>query len=120
MKLPEIDGASLDPCIRHTVLYLRSLGFDTTDSGDGLSKRGMEGCLDYPHVAIVTTPRKMFRESFRLKAALGEPWQVEASFSPNDGKCILFASKPLDFNPDTMAQDGLIVDVPVERSADGL
>jgi len=35
---PYIDFSLLDPGIRRTVAWLRGLGFETTDSGDGVSK----------------------------------------------------------------------------------
>jgi len=48
----------LDPGIRETVKWLRSLGHDTTDSGDGRSKPAdwyeSGEALPYPHVYIQT------------------------------------------------------------------
>lgn len=44
----------VDPGIRRTVAFLRDRGFDTIDSGDGVTKRlaGDLEALDYPHVFI--------------------------------------------------------------------
>lgn len=44
---------ALDPGIRRTVLWLRQMGFETTDSGDGRSKPKDEEVEPYPHVHMV-------------------------------------------------------------------
>lgn len=105
--MPEFNAAALDPGIREVVVRLRSFGFETTDSGDGLSKRGEGRVFNFPHVAITVKKQAMFKEAYRLQAVLGDEWSVEGSFDPKDGSCILFASKPLEFNPDTMFREGL-------------
>lgn len=48
------EGASaLDPGVRDLVLALRSAGYETTDSGDGVSKPQVDGCtLPFLHVYI--------------------------------------------------------------------
>lgn len=46
----DFDPSELDPGIRDLVVHLRSHGFDTRDSGDGVSK-GDRGQA-WPHVAI--------------------------------------------------------------------
>ncbi len=61
-----IDLNELDPGIRRTVAFLREHGFDTTDSGDGVSKfqpdsrwyvpDDPEAWSQAPHVVIRTTP----------------------------------------------------------------
>lgn len=60
----------LDPGIRHTVRWLQSEGFDTTDSGDGESKlQGDDPCLcalPFPHVAISVSPARLHEEADRL------------------------------------------------------
>jgi hypothetical protein len=45
---------NLDPGITKVVTFLRQKGFETTDSGDGVTKRaaGDEEALDLPHVAV--------------------------------------------------------------------
>ena len=55
MSEPNYD--ELDPGIRRTVRWVRSLGLETTDSGDGVTKLGLgwgEGleALAFPHVII--------------------------------------------------------------------
>ena len=42
--------ADLDPGIRDLVVYLRSCGFETTDSGDGVSKPDDERVFQVPHI----------------------------------------------------------------------
>lgn len=54
---PEEETAMIAACapgIRRTVAWLRSLGFDTTDSGDGKANvhAGIEGACEFPMVAI--------------------------------------------------------------------
>lgn len=44
---------SLDPGVRRLVTLLRERGFNTTDSGDGVSKPSDERSMDVPHVAIL-------------------------------------------------------------------
>lgn len=38
MSTDDLDPSALDPGIRRTILWLRARGFNTTDSGDGVSK----------------------------------------------------------------------------------
>lgn len=54
MEADYLDAESLTPGIRRTVLLLRSWGYETCDSGDGVTNvaAGMEGARDYPHVVI--------------------------------------------------------------------
>jgi hypothetical protein len=105
--MSEFNPDDLDPGIRRTVLWLRKAGFDTTDSGDGVSKfkvaEPMEGALDYPHVVCVLKPEELYYEAIfmaRLVQAQGvkvvqngrrEPGQaeVQASLDPADGSAIL-------------------------------
>ncbi len=53
MKLLDYD--KLDPGIRETVRWLRGLGFNTTDSGDGVSKRPGD-CVCQPHMSHTNQP----------------------------------------------------------------
>ena len=80
-------------------------GFETCDSGDGYSKLGteLEDCmLDFPHVAMLSTPGELVSEANRLMACLEEvgltfeptdvPLEdphIEASYSPVDGRAVL-------------------------------
>jgi hypothetical protein len=105
----------LDPGIRETVRFLRKHGFETVDSGDGVSKVGTEledAMLDFPHVAMLTTPYTMVEESERLYSLLkaqgvqfgpngvvsvdpnnppSDP-HIDVSYSPVDGHAILMLS----------------------------
>lgn len=83
----------LDPGIAETVWLLRSCGFDTTDSGDGVSKPPDERSMDFPHVAAVTTPATMCADADRMAVVLGEGWTVEASYSTEGRTAILLATR---------------------------
>lgn len=61
-----LDYSSLDPGIREVVRLLRSLRFDTTDSGDGYSKPEDERALECHHVFMSVYPEHMVVESRRL------------------------------------------------------
>jgi len=66
----------LDPGIREVVRWLRAAGFDTYDSGDGVSKtdwiaRGT--AMRVPHVFIRTTPAAMTTDARDLL------WAVRAT-----------------------------------------
>lgn len=85
---------NLDPGIRRTVAWLRERGFETTDSGDGVSKAEAiaEGeALETPHVFIVSTPARMNEEAERLLAALSRfgvvvgSAEIQATYDPSDG-----------------------------------
>jgi hypothetical protein len=63
----------LDPGIRRVVRWLREHGFETTDSGDGVSKWSLiqDGeALDFPHVFMVVRPEEMVAEARRLRGEL--------------------------------------------------
>ncbi len=88
----------LDPGIRKTVEWLNECGFETTDSGDGVSKVGMECALDVPNVFMEVTPDSMVEEARRLHALLQDRGvdfgqyadaSIQASFDPVDGSSIL-------------------------------
>ena len=89
----------LDSGIRQTVEWLRAHDFETTDSGDGVSKPDMECALDCPNVFMVVVPDSMINESLRLLTLLqergidprapGSEVSVEASFDPANGLAIL-------------------------------
>lgn len=99
-----IDYEQLDPGIRDLVRRLREAGFDTTDSGDGVSKppewyqpdeRGITEAFDFPHVVCKTEPHLLFAESRRLLALLGDEWDVEANYHPRHGSATMLA-RPSD------------------------
>lgn len=101
--------ASLNPGIRSTVWQFREWGFDTKDSGDGKTHQ-FDCDLKCPYVHIETTPDKLASEADRLLGLLKQSGvnfdncphpqdnpeefadfpTVEASYSPIDGKAIIF------------------------------
>ncbi len=79
----------LDPGIRYTVLWLRSEGFDTTDSGDGESKLvgddSYPGALSFPHVVLSVPPSNLYAEADRLWERLIQIGiDVQATFMDNE------------------------------------
>jgi hypothetical protein len=94
----DFDYEQLDPDIRETVRLLREHDFETTDSGDGVTKKDwIEAgeALDFPHVAAATTPDCMIVDAETMARVLGKGWVVEASYSTADGRAILFAREAL-------------------------
>ena len=89
------DYAKLDPGIREIVRLLRYAGFDTADSGDGVSKSRSDYERGYalrtPHIFSVAVPDQMLKEARRMQTLLGGAWAVEASFSATDGTALLMA-----------------------------
>lgn len=83
---------ALDPGIRDVVRRLNDAGFTTTDSGDGVSKQGMECAIDVPNVACRTTTATMFTDADRLATVLDSEWAIQASYDPRDGSCVLLAT----------------------------
>lgn len=93
-----MDPNELSPGIRDLVIWLNSMGFQTTDSGDGTNFReGMECAVPYPMVAMRTSARHMVQDARRLRAALmgrsvdlnRKGIAIEASYSPIDDVAIL-------------------------------
>jgi hypothetical protein len=94
--------STINPGIREVVRRLRDAGFDTTDSGDGVTNvaAGMEGALKVPHVhmfirlTLDTKDAHFFNEACRLRDVV-ESWGVElgglnpasvqAMYDPCDG-----------------------------------
>lgn len=81
--------------MRDTVLWVRSLGFNTTDSGDGVTnvEAGMEGAMDIPHVFMpIASDGMAYGEADRLWEAVCEKGlgdhpdvDIQLSYSPKDG-----------------------------------
>jgi hypothetical protein len=97
----DFDINDIQPRLRKTVTWLRSLGFKTCDSGDGVInvEAGMEGALDIPHVAMAVDSDKMKEESHRLYDACllaGISGKIEVSYDPADGVAILMLYDVLD------------------------
>jgi hypothetical protein len=85
----DLNYSNLDPGIRDVVRLLRERGFNTTDSGDGVSKVAkhgpMDGVLPFPHVVALLDEETMISETKRLgrlALEIGSEWHVEMSWSP--------------------------------------
>jgi hypothetical protein len=94
---------ALDPGIRETVKWLRGHFFQTTDSGDGVSKAELIAsgyALDFPHV-MMTAPRLTMSQAaydlFRLLKLRGvlcvphgkEGPHISATYDPADGSAVI-------------------------------
>lgn len=85
----------LDPGIRDIVLRIQAAGFETTDSGDGVSKpqEWYESgeAIPFPHVVVRTTPKRMIVDAHTVADLLGPDWNVEAEYQTLTGDAHLFA-----------------------------
>ena len=87
----------LDPGIRDVVAELQAAGFNTTDSGDGVTKLLAGGwdpdeVLDMAHVISQTDADNATTEARRLQSIVeANAWdaRVELSWSPSDDVWIL-------------------------------
>lgn len=85
MEEGELNYEELDPGIRELVRWLRSLGFDTCDSGDGESKPQERRFLDFQHVfIIVKEPQNLIEECLRLQTMLKRDHGIELKPSGPD------------------------------------
>ena len=66
MRLPDINYQQLDPGVRRLVQLLREAGFETIDSGDGVSKPEDERALHFPHVFCRVPVDRSLAEADRL------------------------------------------------------
>lgn len=93
-----VDG--VDAGVSNLVALLRLHRFDTTDSGDGVSKLASDpDALPYPHVFIihrdaetlVAEAKRLLRVVTQWKSTktFAEGQAIEANFSPVDGVCVL-------------------------------
>lgn len=91
---------ALDPGIREVVRLLRDAGFDTTDSGDGVSKPAVGRTLDIPHVHIRVLRADLIDASHAVRDLLKHRGvrfgkvqapcpHVEATYSPCDGVAVV-------------------------------
>lgn len=102
--MTEAEYNNLDPGIRNVVRFLRAWEFNTTDSGDGVSKVGTEleaEMIHRPHVVMTTDRATLLNEADRLVAVLGTQGiqvqaqhmsagiHIQASYDPIDGICTL-------------------------------
>ena len=85
----------LCPGIRRIVLWLRGLGYDTTDSGDGVSNEGMGCAMDIPNVHMTCDPQELLEKADELHQHLArkgistgdDPWagaSIQATYNPAD------------------------------------
>lgn len=86
----DIDYSALTPGIRRTVALLRSWGFETTDSGDGVTnvQAGMEGAMTRPNVYITVRSDEMIGEADRLLGLLLDIGVEVDTQGPDDAPCI--------------------------------
>lgn len=79
--LAEDEIAALDPGIRRTVVWLREHGFETSDSGDGISKlaAGDSEALEVPHVVMEVHKHDLIEEADRLTRILSEERSIEVA-----------------------------------------
>lgn len=96
--LPSDWETSLDPGIKNVVFYLGTHGFDTRDSGDGITKinAGWEPyteALPYPHVMCHVDKYSFFVEAKRLQDLMPD-WVVQADFDPKNEVCMLTLYNP--------------------------
>ena len=93
----EFDETKIQPTMRKVCRWLRSNGYVTTDSGDGVINvlAGMEGALDRPHVFMqVGSPYDGVRSAQGLlklcqEKGLAEGYRIEYLYSPIDGVGVL-------------------------------
>lgn len=94
----DFDYESLNPGIRETVRWLHYNGFETCDSGDGVTnaEAGMECAMDTPMVACQVQLSVLIAETDRLWSLLcslhgGVPpsVSVQASYAPGEPGIIL-------------------------------
>lgn len=85
--MEEINYDELDSGIRETVKILQGAGFDTCDSGDGVSKSPEEyedgTALPFAHVVTLIEPEAMVSEAHRMAMVLGSHWEIEAAYNPH-------------------------------------
>lgn len=87
---------ALDPGVAETVLILWGEGFQTFDSGDGVSKPKCVRSYDFPHILIRSTREDIFADVDSLTglmAARGFPgWRVQGIYDGDE--CTVFMSRP--------------------------
>jgi len=88
----------LDPGVRDLVVWLRDLGFDTTDSGDGSKVDTMECAVPFPMVAIRVRrdeqPQVRANYLYEMLRRAGVEFDldgvgVELSYDPHDQIAVL-------------------------------
>lgn len=101
-------AAEIQPTMVRTVAWVRSLGFETTDSGDGVTNvdAGMEGAMSVPHVvarvpthALVAYADVMWG-AVRVRGLDRRGATVEAVYGPGDGVATVVIYGVTDANLD--------------------
>lgn len=98
----------INPGIRKTVAWLQSLGYETTDSGDGITnvEAKMEGVLAFAHVMIKVDPDNLIyfagvlaneiEQNLGLKVVpISNDWQdicIQATYDPADNSAMIMLS----------------------------
>lgn len=102
LKFDEAMYDDLDPGIVEVVRFLHGHGFETTDSGDGVSKLDPDfkwhdpHCWTVPHVAVRTTLVSGFSDARKVQEllwSLDEDWYVEFTFIPSCDSVSIVCSK---------------------------
>jgi hypothetical protein len=93
--MTEAEVNALDPGIRDVVVVVNEHGFETTDSGDGVSKPAdwyeSGEAIPFKHVVVATMPATMVADAERLAVVLGPEWNVEATYQTLTKNAHLFA-----------------------------
>jgi len=85
--------SEIQPTMLRTVAWVQSLGFRTTDSGDGVInvEAGMEGALPVAHVVAVVDVGELITAAHHLLGACKakglhhlDDFGIEATYSPVD------------------------------------
>lgn len=71
MDREEPNYTEMNPGIRRTVRWMRSLGFDTCDSGDGTT-HDYDCDSEWPYVAMLVPPEELVAQARRLQQAFKE------------------------------------------------
>ena len=98
----------ITPGVTKLVAFLQSLGFNTTDSGDGVVNTDlcMEDALDFPHVFMTVPIDQMWQESHRLfdlmrygqRDTEAHNARIRTSFGDRLPP-IVWTRRPVDFDP---------------------
>jgi len=92
----DLDYSTLTLGIRRTVALVRSWGFETTDSGDGVTniQAGMEGAMTVPNVYITVLPSCLIAEADRLLRELFNVGIDADTQGPDNAPCIQAMYEP--------------------------
>ncbi len=107
----ELDYATLDPAIREAVRALNSVGFCTTDSGDGGKVDTMGCAVPFANITLVTNDGELLTETDRVARMIrlrglnlvpfgqgededAKAVSIQASYDPSDGSCVILLTGP--------------------------